>query len=261
MKKGILFALTLCVLLSLAVPALGAEAPDTQYVLDLYDLLPYDVLEELEQRAGEISTDYRCGVYIVILEDYRDYGSGDVYDVTTQIYHNRENGFGEGPGRDGIVLLLSMDDRDWAMFVYGETAAYAFDAYAQEQLEDVFLDDFGDDDWYAGFSDYLDTCEEYLQLAQRGEPLRESSAPYILYAIGASLLIAFIVCMVMKGMMHSVRRKADANAYALGGIHLTQSYDQYTHTTVTRRKIETNNTSGGSRGHVGGGGSGRSGKF
>ena len=50
---------------------------------------------------------------------------------------------GEGPDRDGIMLLLSMDDRDWAMFCYGSRCEYAFNSYGQQKLEKVFLDNFG----------------------------------------------------------------------------------------------------------------------
>ena len=44
---------------------------------------------------------------------------------------------GEGPNRDGIMLLLSMDDRDWAMFCYGSHCEYAFNSYGQQKLEKV----------------------------------------------------------------------------------------------------------------------------
>ena len=40
---------------------------------------------------------------------------------------------GEGPNRDGIMLLLSMDDRDWAMFCYGSRCEYAFNSYGQQK--------------------------------------------------------------------------------------------------------------------------------
>lgn len=45
--------------------------------------------------------------------------------------------------------------------------------------------------------------------------------------------------MILKGQMKSVRKGVDANVYttAGGGLKLTDSYDHYTHTTETRRKI------------------------
>ena len=62
----------------------------------------------------------------------------DVYEATYQIYHELELGSGED--RDGIIVLLSMDNRKYAMFVYGEYAEYAFDTYGQEAGSSASLD-------------------------------------------------------------------------------------------------------------------------
>lgn len=115
-----------------------ADGIQMSYIFDISDLLTFEQWEELEQQARDISERYNCGVYAALVEDYKDYGSGDVYDVTTQIYHSSQNSFGMGEGRDGIIILLSMAERDYAMFVYGEHAGYAFNKYGQEQLEKSF---------------------------------------------------------------------------------------------------------------------------
>lgn len=160
-----------------------------------------------------------------------------------------------------------MKERDYAMFVYGEWAEYAFDRYGEKQLEDRFLDKFSGGDWYAGVSSYLAACDEFLTLAEAGKPVRSSLLPAIGIAVAVSCLIAFLVCMILKGQMKSVRKGVDANVYttAGGGLKLTDSYDHYTHTTETRRKIESNSgggrSSGGTVSRSGGGGHGRSGKF
>ena len=244
-----------------------AEEPDSTsmyYIFDISDLLPFDQWEELEQRAGDISRRHGCGVYVVLVDDYEDFGSGDVYDVTTQIYHSEQNSFGMGDGRDGIMILLSMAERDYAMFVYGKSAGYAFNEYGQEQLEESFLGDFGNDDWYGGISHYLDSCDEYLAKADAGHPVRANP----LWGIGLmtflSCLAALAVCMVLKRKMNNVRQKVQANEYiAPGGLRLADSYDRYTHTTQTRTKIEqkSSSSSSSSSSCSGGGGSGRSGKF
>lgn len=110
------------------------------------------------------------------LDDYTAYGSGDVYDVATQIFNNADNGFGLGADRNGILLLLSLNERDWSMFVHGEKAEYAFNDYGQAELPDAFLSAFGENDWYGGFSGYLAACDEHLTLAASGEPVRQSVA-------------------------------------------------------------------------------------
>lgn len=232
------------------------------YVIDTVPLLSDEEWNSLEDMAERVSTRYGCGVYIVAVDDYADYGAGDVFDVITQIYHGNGNGFGIGTGRDGIMLLLSMDDRDWAMFVYGENAEYTFNSYGQEQLEEAFLDNFADNDWYGGFSDYIEACGEYLAKAEEGRPVRANPLWGIGMSAGLSCLVALAVCMVMKRKMKTARQKTEADAYiSNGGLMLTASHDHYTHTTETSRKIESSSGSSGSSGRSGGGGSGRSGKF
>ena len=158
-----------------------------------------------------------------------------------------------------------MAERDYAMFVYGEYAEYAFDEYGQEKLEEQFLGDFGENDWYGGISNYLDACEEYLTKADAGKPVRRPYWIWFVISAGCSCLAAGTVCLWLLRKMKSVHQKAEADAYlTAGGLHLTKQYDRYTHTTETRTKIQKE-SSGGSGGSTysesGGGGSGRSGKF
>ena len=162
------------------------------------------------------------------------------------------------------MILLSMEDRDYAMFVYGKTAEYAFNKYGQEQLEGCFLGDFGNDDWYGGISHYLDACDEYLAKADAGHPVRANPWWGIGLMVFLSCLVALAICVTLRRKLNNVRQKVQANEYITpGGLRLADSYDRYTHTTKTRTKIEREGSDGG--GHTssrsGGGGSGRSGKF
>lgn len=253
-----------------------AEAPATEAQLwnitDTVGLLTSDEDQSLEARAEEISAQYGVGIYLLILEDYSEYYD-DPYETAYQFYHGYT--LGEGEDRDGVILLMSMSDRKYATFFYGPKAEYAFDAYGQELMEEEFLDDFRDDDWYDGFEDYLEVCAEYLERAEAGDPVRrdDSSAggssvsgigTTILVCLGISAVIAMIVCLILRGKMKSVRKGTHADAYVTGSLNLTASRDQYTHTTETRTKIEhesSDSGGGGSSACSGGGGSGRSGSF
>ena len=259
-----------------------AEAPATEpqlwNITDTVGLLTSDEDLTLEARAEEISAQYGVGIYLLILEDYSEYYD-DPYETAYELYH--QNTLGMGEDRDGVILLMSMSDRKYATFFYGPKAEYAFDAYGQELMEEEFLDDFRDDDWYDGFEDYLEVCDEYLARAEAGDPVRrdDSSAEgsdessgaggsgigtTILVCAGISAVIAMIVCLILNAKMKSVRKGTHASAYVAGSLNLTASRDQYTHTTETRTKIEhesSDSGGGGSSACSGGGGSGRSGSF
>lgn len=256
MKKKIsaIFA-ALLLTIALCVPAAAADGT-MHYVIDLADLLTYEEWEALEDRAEAISEKNGCGIYIATVEDYTEFGSGSAYDVTALIYNSADNDFGYGTENDGVMLLLSMAERDYALFVHGSGAEYAFNAEGQAMLEDRFLPDFADNDWAGGFAAYLDGCEEYLAQAAAGEPVQESPVKGVLMAIGISCVIALLVCLVLKSKMKTVHRKAEAQTYVAGGLQMRDRYERFTHTTETRRRIQTESHS-----ESGGGGSGRSGKF
>ena len=235
---------------------------EVEHVFDDSDLLSYEEWTELEERAKALSQRHHFGIYFAMVDDYTEYGDGSVFQTTYQLYH--ENQLGVGEGRDGIIVLLSMLERDYAMFVYGEYAEYAFDSYGQEQLEETFLGDFGNDDWYGGITHYLEACDEFLTKAEAGKPVRPSHLPQILIAIGISCLVAGGICLSFLSRMKTVYQKTKADEYLSSeGLSLSDQYDRYTHTTETRTKIEreSSGSTGSTSSESGGGGSGRSGKF
>ncbi len=266
MRKHTLALLCAVVFLfaSLSVQAAGASC-----VADRAGLLSREELDDLGRRAQDICDAYQCGLYIVTVEDYRDYGATP-FDAACGIY--QDWGLGVGADKDGLLLMLSMSDRDFATAVYGPWAHRVFTDEVLQHQEPEFLDDFGENDWYEGFSDFLTTSEGYLETVRSGEQVDTSrrlltsgrAAAVIVQDVLGGTAIALVICLVIKSGMRSVRRRADAKDYAVsGGEKLSVCSDQFTHTTQTRRVIQTTRTSGGggSRGFSGGGFSGRSGKF
>ena len=258
MKRKLSILLLIVLLSALLLVPVQAEE-QLSYVTDDAGLLTYDEWIELEELCDAVSTKYQCGVYIVTVDDFTEFGSDDVFEVTYDIYH--EYTLGKGEERNGLILLLSMYERDYALFVYGDDAEYAFNMTGQIMLEEEFLPYFGENDWFGGFEAYVSACRDYLALAAVGEPVRGNPIYLILPAVGVSFIIALIICLILRAGMKSVHTKSDADSYVSGALALTQKRDQYTHTTETRRKIESSSGSGSSISRSGGGGSGRSGKF
>ena len=192
-----------------------------------------------------IEEQYDCGVYIVTAPDH----DGEVYDAAEEIYEDWDLGVSED--QNGVLLLLSMDERDFAIYVHGDIAEYAFDDYGQLQLEEAFLPYLEENDFSGGLQAYSDTCEEFLELADSGKPVRKSKVGAVILAIVISFSVSLIVCLILRSGMKNAKRKTQAAAYA-GRLNLTRRIDLYTHTTRTRTKIETKSESRSG---------GRSGKF
>lgn len=240
----------------LGVMSMTSFASD-QYVYDEAGLLTVEEAAELDERADAVSEKYGLGVYMIAVGDYKDYSTSDVYMTTTEMYHGL--GLGKGEAKEGMVLLLSMQERDYATFFFGEHVEYAFDEYGQSQMEKEFLDNFGNDDWYGGFSDYISVCDEYLGLAASGNPVREDYSFFFVIVVVSSLLIAFVAVTLLKSSMKSVHKGTVANEYVTAnGLNLAKKSDVFLYNTQTRRTVESSSKS---KSQSGGGGSGRSGKF
>ena len=258
MKKRIVTVLlTLVLLLSLSA-SVFAES-QLWHITDDAGVLTTEQDAQLEEYAEAVSWAYDVGIYVVTVSDHTDYYD-DPYETAWQIYHGYD--LGEGDDRDGVILLISVEQRQFATFFYGPKAEYAFDKHGQKMLEDYFLDDLRADDWANAMNHFIAGCDEYLSQAASGHPVRRSPWGTIALIALASVVFALIVCVLLKAKMKSVRKAAQANAYVSGELQVTASRDQYTHTTETRTKIEKeSSSSGSSHAESGGGGSGRSGSF
>ncbi len=243
-------------LLCLPVSAAGGN-----YVVDDAGFLSGSELDRLEEAAAEVSEKYSCGVYILTVPDLDDMGYGsDPYVAAYSHYH--DNSLGLGYERDGIILFISAEYMDYAVFVYGDGAEYAFDEYGLLELESEYIGYLSDRDWFNGFAHYISGCGRYLALAEEGDPVREGIAGSLGLGLIIGAAIAFIVCMILKAQLKSVRKATEALHYNVGGLNLSLQRDQFTHTTVTKTKIQTESKGGGSSSaRSGGGGHGRSGRL
>ena len=263
MKRLISIAVAVLLLALLVIPVSAAETPE-YCVYDGEMLLTDEEYWTLEDYAQEISDLRQCAVYFVSVEDYRDYGDGDIFNVARQIF--LDNDFGMGEEKDGVMLILSMADRDYSLIVhgFGETA---LTDYGREYICEHFLDDFADDDWFHGVYDYLSYTNDLLSQAREGKIYDRynwiTGGVLWVWSLILGVVISLIVCTIQRAMMRKkVHEQTTALDYVRGDVHITRKRDVYSHTTEVRRKIEKKDSgSSGSHSHSSDGFSGTSGKF
>lgn len=243
MKKK-LICLIICLGLVIGL-GLSAAAAGIGYVTDAAGILSAEEVYELNAQAQEVSEYYGCGVYIVVVDNYKNYVHGSIQDFSETVYNQYALGLGEE--RNGIVLSLSMADRDYDLCAYGDFAHYAFTDYGKEVLSEKFLDDFRYDDWMQGFNDYISFSIELLELAKTGNPLDEMiyeeqkgiDAFELVMMLVFSCGIAGMVCLKFKRQMKTAVLKTDAFDYVpSGGMNLRINQDRFLHRTVTRTRIK-----------------------
>lgn len=270
-RRLIVWILTALLLCAMTVTAFAAGS-QMNHIADPSGYLSDSERASLEKRAADISSRYNIGVYIFMVENYRDYSQyDDIYDCLIDIYDRSQ--LGCGSDHAGTSLMLSMSDRDYALDVNGERADYVFTEAGRDWMEDRILAYFRGNDFYGGFNEYLDCCEEYMQAAQNGSPVGEGepssadrgeSGGFGIFSVIPGAIAAVLTGASVAAPMRSTGTKHDANNYVVpGSLRLHQQTDTFLHRTVTRRPRQTSSSGGssGSSHHSSGSHSGRSGKF
>ena len=213
-----------------------------------------DLLSESQEAAllahlDEISERQRCDVIVVTVPSLDGKSStafaDDFYDY---------NGYGYGAGDDGILFLLSMEDRDWAYSTYGFGIA-AFTDAGQSYIFSKIKSDLGNDDWNRAFEKYASLCDEFLTAARDGSPidihnLPKPPTPWVMItiiALAASGLTALITVSILRRRSKGgVAEKTTAQDYmSASSLNLTKSENIFVGTQVSKTSNASQSSSGG----------------
>lgn len=236
-------------------------------LVDQADLLEDEAEAELLERLDEISERQECDVIIVTVHSMNGKSAVEYADDTYDY-----NGYGFGEDRDGILFLLGMEERDWAISTCGEGITMFTDA-GQEYMVSQFKSLLSEEKYQEAFSKYAQLCDEFITQARTGEPFdkgnlpRGSVSPFWIFG---DLAIGFLIALCMgnrkKAKLKSVRKKTEAQDYVVGGtLNLNANWDQMIDKRVSARTVSTSSSSqGGSSTHTSSSGTthgGSSGKF
>ena len=166
MKKKCLSILCLLLLfVSVALPVHAAGS--SSRLVDNADYLTDSEEATLLNKLDEISTRQGLDIVIVTISDL--YGE-DITAFADDFYD--ENGYQP----DGILLLISDYDREWAI----STAGYGITAFTdagQEYLTGQFLNALSEGEYASAFDTYADLCDEFITQAKAGTPYDVGSLP------------------------------------------------------------------------------------
>ena len=243
-RKLICLILALLLCAAMAVPALAAD--DTGFVYDEADLLTPEEESALTRKLASVSAEYRAQIVVVTLAStggiQADYLEDYVYDAMN---------FGYGDRRDGVLLLMCMDIREYRILSNGY-AGYAIDSGDIDRIGDRIVDRLSAGEYARAFDIFADECAYYLDGYVNGFPFDAGQNLLISAVIG--IAVALVVVLVLRSQLTSARRQQAAGAYMKSGsLKLTASNDIFLYRNVTRTRRQTNNGSSG-----GGGGGARS---
>ena len=249
----------------------GSAIPQERQLPLLVDdagLLTEEEADALLDKLEEISERQECEVAVVTVDSLegktsQDYAD-DFYDY---------NGYGYGKDDDGILLLISMEDRDYAITTYGFGITAFTDAGLQYVVND-FKPALSGGRYGDAFNDFADCCDKFLTQAHTGEPYDGDNMPkgtvhpvYIPISLLFGFLISLLIGRSKSAKLKSVRKKESAADYQVAGsMRLYQNSDVLVASNVTSRVVSrsSGSSSGGSSTHTSSSGrshGGTSGKF
>lgn len=171
------------------------------------------------------------------------------------------NGYGMGADRDGVLLLISMEERDW----YISTCGYGIEAITdagRNTMSDYFVPYLSDGDYYTAFKTYAELCDKFVTQARTDVSYDIGNLDDLDYSIPLTaedwitavcvnivigIVAALIVCSILKSKLKTVAMQRGANNYTVeDSFEVTQSSDLFLYSTVSRTaKPKENESSGG----------------
>ena len=245
---SVFLALILCAMLTVSVSA--AQLPR---LVDAADLLSDSQETELLQQLDRVSRELQCDVVIVTMESLGGYTPEQV----AYAYYDQYE-FGYGGNRDGVLLLLSMAERDWMILCNG-FADIAITQSESDDMGDQIVEELSAGEYMEAFMEFVSLCQYEIDGERNGFPFNFGLSLGVSVVIG--FVVAFIATGVMRSQLKSVRSQTGAREYTKpGSMQLTRSTDLFLYRTLDRTR-KPQQTSSGSRGGGGGGRHVSGGKF
>ncbi|MBR4435416.1 MAG: TPM domain-containing protein [Clostridia bacterium] len=272
-KRFAILATILTFTLVIALPALAAQASGSAestavtgiiaqqsgaYVVDNADLLTEQQENTLKSKLASISSRHNCDVVVVTVQS--------VGSKTPEAFADDFFDY-NGYKPDGILLLVSMQDRDWHVSTTGKGIS-AVNSAALKRIERDVVSELSDARYYNAFDKFGDLCDTFLTCQAQGKPYKESpvsAGKAAIAAIASGLAAGGIGTSSMKRKLKSVHRKTNAGDYVrAGSLNIVSSREMFLFKNVSRVEIQrTSSSSGGGGGthisssgvsHGGGGG-------
>ena len=238
---SMLFVVVLC--LSLAVSAFAVSGAD---IYDEADLLSTQEETQLAEKLSEIGEEFDAQIVVMTVSST----GGNIDAYIEDKFDSMNMGYGEN--RDGVLLLVCMDSREYRILSNGY-AGVAIDPNDIDAIGDAIVDDLSYGDYGAAFDKFADRCAYYLDGYRNGFPFNAGKNLVVALIIG--VVAGVIVAFVLKKQLKSVRQQKQANVYIKpGSMQITASRDLFLYREVSRTQKQSSNSSGsGSSRNVGGG--------
>ena len=269
MRRLLSILLAFLLVMLLAVPVFAV----TPKIIDNADLLTDAEEAALEAKAQALADRYDMDVVILTVDSTH---GRDIESYADDYYDN--NGYGIGSEYSGVLLVLAMDTREWAISTCGDTI-YALTDYGIEALFRAMATELSYNEYYDAFDIYLDELPQYFEAYQNGEPIDGYHSEYdgqgsyepgsrddvvyydpepgfgdylriVLVSLGIGAAVGGIAILVMRGQMNTAKAQTGATSYLQdGSFRMNRHLDLFLYSRVNRtRKQQSSGGRGGGSG-------------
>jgi len=242
----------LMLLSMLFVLTVSVNAADLPLVYDEADLLTDSEESALIAELESISDDTNMDVVVALVNSTGELSpmeyADDFFDY---------NGYGRGADRDGLVLLISMEQSDWWI----STRGYAITAFTDAGIEYIgeqVTPYLSEGEYAAALNEFAAQCDTFIAQAKTGDPFDTHNLPKEpfnpLMALVIALIAGFIIGKIytgkLKGQLKTVRKQTAASGYVRNGsLNVTNSNDFFLYRNISRTAKESSSSDGGSSTH------------
>lgn len=263
-KKQFISLFMLLLFVAMMIPVSAERAPR---LTDAAGLLSESEQAELISTLDQISEKHQVDVVVVTIDSL---GEMTPAECAEYFYDNFDYGFGSD--KSGVLLLISMEERDWYITSVGFGITSVNEA-GRKYISDNMLGYLSDGYYAKAFEEFAFCCDYLISLAETGDPFDYDDFPkepfgvlkHLIISAVIGLVAAFIVTGSMKGKLKSVRHQTTANNYVKkDSMKVTQSRDLFLYRQVSRTERPRDEDSGSSDTHTSASGqthSGGGGKF
>ncbi|MDE7267834.1 MAG: TPM domain-containing protein [Lachnospiraceae bacterium] len=234
-----IFSLFLALFLSVTSVFPVFAAGEFPRLVDDADVLSDSEEAKLRGKLDEISERQQVDVVVVTVDSLEGVNIEDYADDFYDYY-----GYGFREMRDGILFLLSMEERDWNISTRGYAITVFTDA-GLDYMSERIARDLKNEDYAAAFMTFADWCDDYIIQASTGVPynignLPKEPFPFFLFFVicfAIAFVIALIVTGIMKRQLKSVRSRSEADNYVKSNsMQLTKKNDLFLYRHVEYRE-------------------------
>ena len=280
MKKR-LAVIFFALMLAVATAFLAFADDRLPRLVDTAGLLSDSEKTYLLEKLDEISERQEVDIVVVTTESLEEKSAmeyaDDFYDY---------NGYGFGSEKDGILFLISTEEREWHI----STTGYGITAITDTRLRSMsneFIYDLSEGNYASAFTTFAEQCDSFITQARNSEkynvnnnvkksdnnatPRTPVKEPFLfsrnfMISLGIGFVLSLIVTGIMRSQLKTVHSQSKADDYIKkGSMNLTRRNDLFLYSHVDKRKkpeeppknssdFSTTHTSSSGTTHGGGGG-------